>query len=293
MSHRSHQYLLPRRQVLSTGITAFALLITGAACTGDTTEPEAGDPGAVAAELLRAATADLTGAAAVHWTGSFPSAAELRTGVYQVDVRTAGNGALLGTVTIGGWTAEVMAVSGHTLLRAGERFWRQGGVLDGRLTHFRNRWVVMYDGFFGFDLGARLNPGALLGGAAPGAVVTPATTTPEGTEIRWTDVTYLIADPTTPGATGTGLMRLTTTGTAESPARLDLRPVVLDGDECAELFSRLRVEAIQLIQARDHGSQPDQAGQTPPAFDVGEVGRIVSDLDRDIEALRRSATMWA
>lgn len=266
--------------MLTAAATSFALLFTGAACTASADGSDAVDPGKAAAEQLRAATSGLTAAPAVRWTGSFPNASEHRRGLYTVDVRVAGNGALLGTVRNGTQNAEVMAVGGHTLLRGGENFWRWSGIRDGRLQDIGNRWVVMYDGFFDFDLGARLQPAALLGGTAPGATVTAGAVTAEGSEVQWNDVVYLIA------ADGPRLARLTTLGTAESPARLELRPAALDDAEQADLFGELRLEVKQLMLARDHGKQPDYAGQIPPAFGADEVARMSADLDRELEALR-------
>ncbi|GAA1639341.1 hypothetical protein [Actinoplanes couchii] len=273
---------LSRRRLLSTGLAAFALLNT-AACTEK--EP-AGEKTDGAAEMLRAATTDLTGATtAVHWTGSFPSASPNRSGAYTADVAVAGTGALLGTLVFSGQTAEVMSLAGHTMLRAGNLFWSHGGADASRLGHFRGRWIVMHPGYLGFDLAARLQPAALLGGTAPGAAVTSGATTAEGSEVRWQDVTYLVA------ADRSGLVRVTTAGTAESPARLDLRPAALGDDDRAELFSRLRVEAVQLLEARGFGTTKDFAGQVPPAFTGDELSAIVADLDRDRAALRASATI--
>lgn len=267
--------LLPRRRLLSAATGALLLSVTGTACTGDPDADEAPER----AELLRAATADLTAATALHWTGVFASATDRRPGVWDVNVRVAANGAGIGEVRNAEQAAEVLSVGGYTLLRANQGFWRWAGVLDDRLTGFPGRWVVLYDGFFGFDLGARLHPGALLGGAAPGAVVTAGESTDEGSRVLWNDVTYLV-DPT-----GPRLVRIVTAGTERSPARFQLAAVPVDGERDG-LFDDLRREASRLIDARDHGAQADFAGQIPAAFSETEVDAIVDGLERELTALR-------
>ncbi|GIE35764.1 hypothetical protein Ait01nite_088090 [Actinoplanes italicus] len=55
--------------------------------------------------------------------------------------------------------AGVISVGGYTMLRGDEEFWRWAGVVDRRLAKFEGRWVVLHDGFFGFDLGEQLRIG--------------------------------------------------------------------------------------------------------------------------------------
>lgn len=287
----------PRRILIAAGVALVLLLsLTAVAVVGliraGADRVEAARAAAVAAaEELRAVTAGLAAAPAVRYHGSFPSASKDRSGVYTIDVRVARNGALLGILQIHGLGASVLAVGEHTLVKADEEFWRWAGVLDQRLPKFRDRWVVLYDGFFGFDLGQRLSPAVLLAGPAPrgsakltvSELTPPVRLEPDGNgdvevhPVRWDGVTYLITT-----AEPKRLVRLTAAG--EQPARLDLKPTLLDDTARATFFGELRRQAKTLVAARDYGAQPDYAGQLRTAFEASEVVRIHRQLDAELKA---------
>ncbi len=235
----------------------------------------------IAAKDLRVATVDLAGAPAVVWAGTFASASEHRKGVYNFGVMVARNGAMLGSIRIKDATgtlvasAGVISVGGHTMLQGREEFWRWAGILDQRLPKFEGRWVVLHDGFFGFDLDKQLHPDVLFtespaGGPDPVRGAPEMDGAVEVQPVQGNGMTYRIttADPKR-------LVRLTS-------ARLELRPLPAEHDRAVQSFDQLRRETKVLTEALNYGSQPDQAGQMPTAFTADEVKRMLVDLDHDL-----------
>jgi hypothetical protein len=232
---------------------------------------------------LRAVTSELAEASAVVWAGTVAAtASENRNGVYDFGVMVARNGAMLGSMEVKDAAGErvasarVIAVAGHTMLQGDEEFWRWTGVLDQRLARFEGRWVVLHDGFFGFDLSEQLRPDVLFA-EPPAGTPDPVQGMPEmdgAVEVRpvqWNKATYRIttADPKR-------LVRLTT-------ARVELQPLPAKHERAVGSFDQLRRETKVLIEARNYGDQPDRAGHMQAAFTPDEVARMSADLDQDLK----------
>jgi hypothetical protein len=223
-----------------------------------------------AAGDLWAVTAQLAEAPAVVWGGTFASASRHRDGVYRFGVMVARNGAMLGSMEIKDvvgalvTSAGVISVGGHTMLRGDDDFWRWAGVADHRLAQFEGRWVVLHDGFFGFDLDERLRPDVLFA-EPPAGTPDPVRGAPEmdgAVEVRpvqWNGMTYRIttADPKR-------LVRLTS-------AWLELQPLPAEHRRAVGSFDQLRRETKVLTEARIYDDQPGEAGEMAAAFTADEV----------------------
>jgi hypothetical protein len=241
------------RPLIIGGIVAGVILVLVAAVIGVTAgggakKDEATGPPTAAASNTGAAGAtqaaqSLGGVPALRYSGTFSSGGD----DFKAQLAVTKAGSAVGTISVGGNSADLISVDGNTYLKANKAFWHDDGGVTANPEDYAGRWAKALDSAINLDIKNVLATGAVIQGLRG----VSSYQQPSGTQdingtpaikVTGADAEYYLSTANPPK-----LLRIA--GTGSDAYRFDVTEV--STTEVATLFQQLRDQVRTLDSARD------------------------------------------